>query len=468
MKEDQNQEGELTTWQEIADHLKVSVRTAQKYEKEMGLPVRRMIGGIKGRVIAYSGELDRWKAEQLTPAAVAEPGRVSDPAFEPNPRPHSAAAEGTPKSTRYAKEQPAVAIAAPLRELQKKRLTPALMVSGVIVAAIGLLLVGPRYFWPKRIPVAYRIEVATLITLDGQGKEVWRHRFPEPFDESSYRTPEARYDRGIFTDLDGTGESDLVFRYTPAARTLQSILICFSPSGKERWRFVPGRPVITDASGDRFYPPYRVYEMGLIANERDHRARIVVSSPHHMQAPDQVAVLDGGGKLVGEFWHPGHLLHMTHADLDHDGKEELLLAGVNNGYQAATLLVFDPDNVHGTTILKGAPLPGLGLVGFSPSTEKAIVLFPRTCLSRHKQYNRAVNVIVLGNNTYITVVEDPAETSPAGILYTLGSSLSVLAADPLPGYQAAHRELYRTGVLNHELTPEEINGWKKAVVVIKH
>jgi len=54
------------------------------------------------------------------------------------------------------------------------------------------------------------------------------------------------------------------------------------------------------------------------------------------------------GKVVGEYWHPGHLLHLAHVDLDGDGREELLLAGVNNGHHAATLVVFDPSNVSGT------------------------------------------------------------------------------------------------------------------------
>lgn len=47
------------TWQQIAGYLQVSVRTAQYWEREKGLPVRRT--SRTSRVVAYQGELDRWR-----------------------------------------------------------------------------------------------------------------------------------------------------------------------------------------------------------------------------------------------------------------------------------------------------------------------------------------------------------------------------------------------------------------------
>src|SRR5689334_4174929 len=42
---------ELTSWKEIASYLGVNLRTAQKWEEERNLPVRRLPGG-RGRVAA--------------------------------------------------------------------------------------------------------------------------------------------------------------------------------------------------------------------------------------------------------------------------------------------------------------------------------------------------------------------------------------------------------------------------------
>ena len=56
---------ELNTWQEIGAYLGVSVRTAQNWEKQVGLPVRRITEGPRGRVVALPAELDVWKAQRL-------------------------------------------------------------------------------------------------------------------------------------------------------------------------------------------------------------------------------------------------------------------------------------------------------------------------------------------------------------------------------------------------------------------
>ena len=50
----------LNSWKEIADYLGVNVRTAQKWERHRGLPVRRG-PGLRSRVSADADELDAWR-----------------------------------------------------------------------------------------------------------------------------------------------------------------------------------------------------------------------------------------------------------------------------------------------------------------------------------------------------------------------------------------------------------------------
>ena len=54
---------ELRTWQEIANYLGLSVRAVQNYETATGLPVHRLMAQTRGRVWAYTDELDAWKAK---------------------------------------------------------------------------------------------------------------------------------------------------------------------------------------------------------------------------------------------------------------------------------------------------------------------------------------------------------------------------------------------------------------------
>lgn len=52
----------LCGWKQIADYLGMGVRTVQRYERDLGLPIRRPAGGgtFRGAVIATKVELDAW------------------------------------------------------------------------------------------------------------------------------------------------------------------------------------------------------------------------------------------------------------------------------------------------------------------------------------------------------------------------------------------------------------------------
>jgi VCBS repeat protein len=50
----------LNSWKEIADYLGRDVRTAVRWEKEKGLPVRRLPGGKRQSVFAFAEEIDAW------------------------------------------------------------------------------------------------------------------------------------------------------------------------------------------------------------------------------------------------------------------------------------------------------------------------------------------------------------------------------------------------------------------------
>jgi hypothetical protein len=50
----------LSGWKDIANYLGKDVRTLQRYERELGLPVHRPGGKTNGSVIATQSELDAW------------------------------------------------------------------------------------------------------------------------------------------------------------------------------------------------------------------------------------------------------------------------------------------------------------------------------------------------------------------------------------------------------------------------
>jgi len=50
----------ISGWKDIANYLGKGVRTVQRYEHELGLPIRRPAGKPVGSVIATKAELDGW------------------------------------------------------------------------------------------------------------------------------------------------------------------------------------------------------------------------------------------------------------------------------------------------------------------------------------------------------------------------------------------------------------------------
>ena len=55
----------FTSWKEIAAHFGKGVRTVQRWEEQLGLPVRRRGGSGTGIVVALRGELDEWLRSKM-------------------------------------------------------------------------------------------------------------------------------------------------------------------------------------------------------------------------------------------------------------------------------------------------------------------------------------------------------------------------------------------------------------------
>jgi TolB-like protein/Flp pilus assembly protein TadD len=68
----------LDSWKEIAGYLKKEVRTVQRWEKSLGLPVRRLTQGKQGTVFAYKADLDAWWLESQSKVDVEESKTAGD------------------------------------------------------------------------------------------------------------------------------------------------------------------------------------------------------------------------------------------------------------------------------------------------------------------------------------------------------------------------------------------------------
>ena len=71
---------QLDSWKEIAAYLKRGVRTVQQWEREAGLPVRRLATKKRGTVYAYKAEIDAWR-EQRSSFFAGEGVKASESRF---------------------------------------------------------------------------------------------------------------------------------------------------------------------------------------------------------------------------------------------------------------------------------------------------------------------------------------------------------------------------------------------------
>jgi hypothetical protein len=65
-------------WKEIANYFGKGVRTVQRYERELRLPVRRPAGKSHAAVIATKAELDAWVAAGAKRASATWPANFSN------------------------------------------------------------------------------------------------------------------------------------------------------------------------------------------------------------------------------------------------------------------------------------------------------------------------------------------------------------------------------------------------------
>jgi tetratricopeptide (TPR) repeat protein len=63
----------LESWKEISAYLERDVRTCRRWEEYLGLPVHRLNGSPKARVLAYKDEIDRWMDMKLHEREASRP-----------------------------------------------------------------------------------------------------------------------------------------------------------------------------------------------------------------------------------------------------------------------------------------------------------------------------------------------------------------------------------------------------------
>jgi hypothetical protein len=325
-----------------------------------------------------------------------------------------------------------------------------LKIAAVVTAALCVVAYIAFRVLSDRQPQSGRLDGATLTVMNAEGKELWSKGFSDGFWTEFY-------DQGVaarirFVDLEGHGHTSVLLLYHPAIspRSRSTTLICYSDRGKEKWRWTPGRQ-LPELEGTA--PTFRTVALVILKATEKRPPRIVVSSIHDPWWPNQIAMLDTNGKTVSEYWHSGHLDHLTLADLDGDGRDEIVATGISNGYHQATLVVLDPDRVFGAST--EAARPELQIHGMGAAQEMFRLLFPRSDLNKTLSvYNAGQEATIEHGRVRLSVAE--CLQPPSCLMwYEFDKHFELETAYADEQFRTAHAQFYAKGKDAHSFSPEE-------------
>lgn len=407
---------QLTSWKEIADYLGISLRTAQTWEREQGLPVQRM-PGEKGRVIADPAELDRWRRSTFRTRSW-----WSNPTY-----------------------------------LRIIAVTLATLLLAVLAYQFVAYLVQHR----REQAASFRIGRRSLTILNSKGIDMWRKAFPEPLESADYSDAALAVHRKVaFADIEGDGAVETLFVYSPLNSFRDpSALYCFSRNGEERWSFAPARTNPNNGSGGT-----HVINDLLVAHARGETDAYVLLLDCQLPAHSaKLFVLSPRGEMLATFAHEGHLGMLETADVDGCGREEILMGGFASERHEAELIVLEMPR-------KSSPASAEETRSTAPLQlrEKAVLAFPRTCVNQKLEESNRIAHVVQTGDVLTVVVSELSEDASVEVTYQLDKQLQVKDVWFSDTLRNLHRTLRTQGVLDHQLTDDEIAELKKITRLPPH
>lgn len=403
----------LDSWKAIADYLKRDIGTVRRWEKTLGLPVRRVPGGRGRSVFAYTSEIDAWLQ--------TEPSVASGPV-------------------------------APERISRNRMAAAAALIAGVIAVL----------WWTRTPPLTVRgLQVKAsgdgIVALDSVGMERWRYRFPSEYGTQLLRSGQPL--RMVSSDPPAVyvATSHRVRRQDDAVES--GALIELDLEGKLHKSFSFDDEVVFD--GTKYGSPWAITTFAI--DETGGARRVAVAAHHWLWDPSVVTVLDDQWQRRGTFVHAGWIEQVQWMP-----SNRLLVGGFSQSRDGGMVALLDAAALDG----QGPEPRGARYYceTCGKNTPLRMVVMPRTEVNRVtvSRFNRAVVEITSDRIIARTIEALPDESQGAAdVLYEFTPSLDLLNASFGARYWDIHRALEMQGKLAHTREqcpdrdgPREIRIWE--------
>lgn len=412
----------LDSWKAIAEYLGRDVRTAMRWSKTKGLPVRRVAG--KGRsVFAFTDDIDAWLRGAIPDvaapeAAVPEPTVPEPPVIDPSPVPVEA--------------PPPLRAAPPVRWIAGAALVV------LTFATAGLMTLGAG----RRLDV-WEVSVdkqGVHRTDGGSGR-----RTVFSFDSYPGAIGLPRTHRESVVDLDGDGALDIIAGISVEERlrdrTVHSgRLLSLTPDGVIRWEHR-----IDDVirfGGESFDGPWTMTDWRPSPDDAARPPRIAFVAHHYTWWPSVVGMLDAKGNRTGTFVNAGWVEGVRWLSPD-----RVLIAGFNNPRDGGMVAILDAASPAG----RSPEPPGrFQCESCTPAGPLAYFVFPRSELNllTASRFNRAQAEV---SSTAVTVItqELGEEVPGATAIYEFDLQMTLRRAVFSDQYWDSHRRLELEGKIRH-------------------
>lgn len=396
----------LDSWKEIAEYLGRDVRTVIRWEKVKKLPVRRVPGGKRRAVFAYTEEVDSWLAE----------GQGSSVGW-PEAHTHESHAQ--------------------LRELFRWTVPVVLAVLVVGLALVPMLHSRGGKLTPRLATVVQKGN--KLVAFNEQGDVSWGLDLLSPprkllASKVIPKTFVAAHHERVLVSL----------RTKPEEMHAKSDEVqLLSNTGKRIWRLVPhSRFHFGDLEAG---PPWEFQDWSVVNARRGFMVAVAVAQ--HRQSQSMILLADSRGKVAGRYVHNGRIT--TLRTLRRNAATLLLAGGASHSANSAALLVLDVNHLDGST-----PEPadstyscddcahGLPLRYFT---------FPRSEINRvaGSVPSRVREIEIGRNGIEVHTVEAVLFGDSAEAIYEFSADLELKSASFTKNYWHIHRELELAGKLSH-------------------
>jgi hypothetical protein len=425
----------LNGWKEIASFLGKGVRTVQRWEAELGLPIHRL--GEKGLIVqARRSEILAWRESAKHAEALEAPAAAASAIEHPPAAP-------PPTAPRF-------------RATAAFGLSVGLLGAGALMLRLGIpaASVGAR-------PAVANAEVlnGSLRALDHEGRVLWTHRFEVPLEGSFPRSRSTTNSASKLrlVDLDGDGTDEVVL-HAALDPTGPATTYVFDATGTLRFQRRPGRPVTFGSKRMQSFSSLDTYSIP----HPDGKSQLFVTGNHRAEFGSVLERVDAQGRVLSEYWSNGFITDVKPVTLD--GRRFLAVGAFNNEWLGASVALLTMENPSGRAPAANPEFLCTDCPGADPL---AFVVFPQSDVLAELTGGQGAAWIwdmQFDEPGHWRVNVRHGELTPLGqtdqhiamVSYTLNArGFSVEDVYPGPGFVAIHKDLSRAGRLAHTFGTED-------------